>query len=163
TAPRRALRAWGAATSRAKPARPTSSSMHGSPATSRSSSASSGWASASLWASARTRPAASWHCRSGSATLTRCCRYSPIGSAATARIAPRGTVPAEVKTPGARGDPDLPGGHVAVHDDLRAVVEFELEHAAFLELEIRVDPAFVERALDPLQGLRRQSVELALI
>src|SRR5439155_22193146 len=82
---------------------------------------------------------------------------------AVAGIPPRRAVPAEVKAARARGHPDFPRRAMAVHDDLRAVAELELQPPAFLELEIGVDAAFLKRALDPLQGLRRESFELPLI
>src|SRR6185503_10013152 len=80
-----------------------------------------------------------------------------------ARVLPGRAVPPKVEAARARRHPDLARRAVAVHDDLRAVAELELEHGAFLELDVRVDAAFVQRALDGAQRLRRQGFELPLI
>src|SRR6185503_17787562 len=80
-----------------------------------------------------------------------------------ARIAPARAVPAEVKSAGARRDPDLARRAVAVDDDLRGVIELDLQHAAFLQLEIDVDAARLERGLDALQRLRREALEFGVV
>ena len=64
---------------------------------------------------------------------------------------------------GAGGDPDLPRRGMAVDDDLRAVGEFDLEDAAFLQLEIRIQLGGFQSLLDGGQRLRRTGFEFAFV
>src|SRR5688572_7799347 len=68
---------------------------------------------------------------------------------------------AEVEAAAARRDPDLARRAVAVDDDLRAVIELELEHPARLALE--VDFSRVQRALERVERGIRGGGEFGLV
>jgi hypothetical protein len=52
---------------------------------------------------------------------------------------------------------------VAVDDDLRAVLEFDLEDAALLQLEIGIQLGSLQSLLDRGESLRRAGFEFAFV
>jgi hypothetical protein len=68
-----------------------------------------------------------------------------------------------VKAARARRDPDLARRAMSVDDDLRAVVELDFQDAARLELEVGLDAACLEGALDFLQRRACQRFEFGLV
>ena len=115
-------------------------------------------------AAGRPRPPGLGRERTGCPALRRGERDSAANSSrAVARVAPGRAVPAEMEAARARRHPDLARRAVAVDDDLRAVGELDLEHAALLQLEIGVDAARLERALDALQRCAGQALRIRVV
>jgi hypothetical protein len=55
----------------------------------------------------------------------------------------------EMEAARARRHPDLARRRMAIDDDLAAVAELQLQHAAGLQLVVDVGPAGIQRLLDP--------------
>jgi hypothetical protein len=67
-----------------------------------------------------------------------------------------------MKSAGSSGDPDFPGWPVPVDDDLRAILELDLEDPFRLKLDVGIHAARFKRLPDVLQGGLREAFKIEL-